>query len=486
MTRSFVFAQRLYAVLLFTAGVYGTSNTCCDRLTTALSGDKVFTAYSLAYDAENQKYWSSTSILSPACVVVPESSSDVSTVVKTLVKNKCEFAVRGGGHTTNPGWAGTNSGVLISLSKLTTVEVSGDKQSVVVGAGNRWGDVYDKTGPHNVTVAGGRISKVGVSGFLLGGGLHFLMHKEGFAANNVLSYEIVLADGKVVTVTKDSSKDLFKALKGGTGNFGIVTSFKLQTFPVNHIYAGYLHYTPDKYDALFQLMEKYAREWVESDPKTHMIPVFVCKPSTGLDMATFYNAYSEPVTAPPAAVKPFFDLPNNGSTVAIKTVKEATDELSVGFDDGFRYDMEDYSIRADAGLFKQILECWNKLTKETASTIPGWSHDPRKREKGGNVMGLKTAKDPLMVVSYTFTWERPEDDQKAYAAIKKLVTASKEIAKSQNRLADYMYLNYAGPEQKVIESYGSAQVDFLRKVKAKYDPNAVFEKLSPGGFKISS
>ncbi|CAE6484091.1 unnamed protein product, partial [Rhizoctonia solani] len=289
----------------------------------------------------------------------------------------------------------------------------------------------------------------------------------------------------------------FKALKGGTGNFGIVTSFKLQTFPVNHIYAGYINYTPDKYDTLFTLMEKYAREWVESDPKTHMIPVFVSKPSTGLDMATFYNAYAEPVTTPPAAVKPFFDVPNNGSTVQVKTVKEATDELSVGFDDGFRYDMEDYSIRADAGLFKQILECWNKFTKETAQTIPGWSvgliYQPISNsmlratdKKGGNILGLKPAKDPLMVVSYTFTWVRPEDDKKAYAAIKKLVTASKNIAKSQNRLADYMYLNYAGPEQKVIESYGSAQVDFLRKVKAKYDPDAVFEKLSPGGFKIPS
>ncbi|CAE6412823.1 unnamed protein product [Rhizoctonia solani] len=207
--------------------------------------------------------------------------------------------------------------------------------------------------------------------------------------------------------------------------------------------------------------------------------------------------FADAVTTPPAAVKPFFDVPNNGSTVQVKTVKEATDELSVGFDDGFRYDMEDYSIRADAGLFKQILECWNKSTKETAETITGWSvgliYQPISNsmlratdKKGGNILGLKPAKDPLMVVSYTFTWVEREDDEKAYAAIKKLVTTSKNIAKSQNRLADYMYLNYAGPEQKVIESYGSAQVDFLRKVKAKYDPDAVFEKLSPGGFKIPS
>jgi FAD/FMN-containing dehydrogenase len=80
--------------------------------------------------------------------------------------------------------------VLISLSKLTTIEVSEDKKSVVIGPGNRWGDVYAETEKYGVTVTGGRVSSVGVSGFLLGGGLSFLMHSEGFAANNVLSYEV--------------------------------------------------------------------------------------------------------------------------------------------------------------------------------------------------------------------------------------------------------------------------------------------------------
>ncbi|EUC53990.1 6-hydroxy-D-nicotine oxidase, partial [Rhizoctonia solani AG-3 Rhs1AP] len=107
-------------------------------------------------------------------------------------------------------------------------------------------------------------------------------------------------------------------------------------------------------------------------------------------------------------------------------------------------------------------------------------------KKGGNVLGLEPAEDPLMVVTYQFTWKRPEDDKKAYAAINQLVTTSTKLAKSQNRLERYMYLNYAGSDQKVIESYGPAQVDYMRKVRAKYDPDRVFEKLSRGGFKIPS
>ncbi|KDN44668.1 hypothetical protein RSAG8_05433, partial [Rhizoctonia solani AG-8 WAC10335] len=173
MARGFTLAQRISIVGLLAVGASGATDVCCDRLTAALSKEKVFKKSNPNYTVENLKYWSSTCVLTPACVVVPESSSDVSTTVKILTANNCKFAIRGGGHTANPGWAGTDSGVLISLSKLNTVELSEDKESVVIGAGNRWGDVYAKAGEHGVTVTGGRVSTVGVSGFLLGGGLSF-------------------------------------------------------------------------------------------------------------------------------------------------------------------------------------------------------------------------------------------------------------------------------------------------------------------------
>ncbi|CEL54811.1 hypothetical protein RSOLAG1IB_07345 [Rhizoctonia solani AG-1 IB] len=131
-------------------------------------------------------------------------------------------------------------------------------------------------------------------------------------------------------------------------------------------------------------------------------------------------------------------------------------------------------------------------------------------EKGGNVLGLQARGDPLVgkminhssrwtdraksaikpiniiVVVYISTWIRPEDDDKVYVAIDKLLSTSTNLAESQNRLDDYIYLNYAGSDQKPIESYGLAQVKFLQRVKAKYDPEGVFEKLCRGGFKIPS
>ncbi|CAE7117521.1 unnamed protein product [Rhizoctonia solani] len=474
MVRRFTLAQCVSTVVLLAVEANGAPDICCDRLTAALSAKKVFKASSPNYTIENQKYWSATAVLTPACVVVPESSSDVSTTLKTLTKNNCKFGIRGGGHTANPGWAGTNSGVLISLSKLNKIQVSEDKASVVIGAGNRWGDVYAKTGEHNVTVTGGRVSTVGVSGFLLGGGLSFLMQKEGFAANS-----IVLANGTVATITAESAGDLFKALKGGSGNFGIATSFTLQTYPVNNVYAGSLAYSPDQYDTLFPIMETYARKGVEDDPKTHVISVFGYVPSQAIDIASFYLLYSDPVTAPPPAIKPFFDVPTLANTVKVKTVKEAADELGTGSVDGLRQDMRAFSIRANAGLYKELLDVWHSTAVSQNSTAGC-------EEKGGNVLGLEPSSEPLVSINYQFSWTQSADDKKVYAAIDKLIATSMNIAKSQNRLAQYIYLNYASSNQKPLESYGPAQLDFLRKVKAKYDPHGVFEKLSRGGFKIPS
>ncbi|CEL54806.1 hypothetical protein RSOLAG1IB_07340 [Rhizoctonia solani AG-1 IB] len=105
MARGHTLTHRLLIYTSLAVGVcaYGASDICCDRLTAALSSAKVFTPLVPKYTIENIKYWSSTCVLKPTCVFVPESPSDVSTAIKILVENNCEFATRGGGHTPNPG-----------------------------------------------------------------------------------------------------------------------------------------------------------------------------------------------------------------------------------------------------------------------------------------------------------------------------------------------------------------------------------------------
>ncbi len=137
-----------------------------------------------------------------------------------------------------PGAADTDEGVLIVLTRLQSISVSSDKAIATVGPGLTWGDVYDELKSYDLMVLGGRYAPVGVSGLLLGGGISHYSSLHGWAANQVQSYEVVTADCQSLTVTSTSYSDLFWALKGGSSNFGIVTSFDLKTFPRSEVWAG--------------------------------------------------------------------------------------------------------------------------------------------------------------------------------------------------------------------------------------------------------
>lgn len=122
----------------------------------------------------------------------------------------------------------------IDLSSLNEVIVSADKSTVDLSPGGKWGAVFDVLDPLQVTVPGDRDSDVGVGGYLLGGGMSYIGPLVGWACDNVVEYELVLASGKIVDVNKDSYPDLFPALKGGGNNFGIVTRYALKTFPLGN------------------------------------------------------------------------------------------------------------------------------------------------------------------------------------------------------------------------------------------------------------
>lgn len=146
-------------------------------------------------------------------------------------------AVRGGGH--NGGGLGIcDNGMVIDLSGLKFIRVDTSNNTVRVGGGNIWGEVDHATHPFGLAVPAGIISTTGVGGLTLGGGVGHLSRKYGLTIDNLLEADMVLADGSVVTVNKDQHPDLFWAIRGGGGNFGIVTSFKFQAHPVKTVIGG--------------------------------------------------------------------------------------------------------------------------------------------------------------------------------------------------------------------------------------------------------
>jgi FAD/FMN-containing dehydrogenase len=173
----------------------------------------------------------------PALIVRAVDAADVMAAVHHARVNGMLTAIRGGGH--NGGGLGTcDGGLVIDLSLMKGIRVDPAARTVRVGAGCLWGDVDHATYPFGLAVPCGFISTTGVGGLTLGGGIGYLTREYGLTVDNLLSADVVLADGSFVTASAASHPDLFWALRGGGGNFGVVTSFEFRAHPVKSVIAG--------------------------------------------------------------------------------------------------------------------------------------------------------------------------------------------------------------------------------------------------------
>jgi hypothetical protein len=173
----------------------------------------------------------------PGLIVKCVDVADVLACVNFARENHLALAIRGGGH--NGGGLGLcNDGLVIDLSGIKFIRVDTTDNTVRVGGGNTWGEVDHATHPYGLAIPAGIISTTGVGGLSLGGGVGHLSRKHGLTIDNILEVDMVLADGSLVTANATQHPDLFWAIRGGGGNFGIVTSFKFQAHPIKTVYGG--------------------------------------------------------------------------------------------------------------------------------------------------------------------------------------------------------------------------------------------------------
>jgi FAD/FMN-containing dehydrogenase len=163
--------------------------------------------------------------------------ADVQAAVNFSRQHNLLLAVRGGGHN-GAGLGSCDDGLVIDLSLMKEIHVDQAAGTVRVGGGCTWGDVDRATYPFGLAVPTGFLSTTGVGGLTLGGGLGYLTRRYGLTIDNLLEVEMVLADGQCVTASADKNEDLFWAVRGGGGNFGVVTSFLFQGRPVSNVYGG--------------------------------------------------------------------------------------------------------------------------------------------------------------------------------------------------------------------------------------------------------
>jgi FAD/FMN-containing dehydrogenase len=189
--------------------------------------------------AEARAAWNRNARLSPAAVVMAESAQDVQAAVRLARSEGRGVGVLATGHGTATACV---DGVLVNTSRMRATAVDPVARTARVAAGARWGDLIPAAAGHGLAGLPGSSSHVGVVGFTMGGGFGWLGRRYGLAAGSVRSAEVVTADGELVTTTADENPDLFWGLRGGGGNFGIVTSLEFGLHPVAHVYAGNLYY----------------------------------------------------------------------------------------------------------------------------------------------------------------------------------------------------------------------------------------------------
>lgn len=490
-------------------------NMECQKLT-AKFPTLVYLPQTQEYQNSTQSYFAAfENELQPACVLAPKTTQDVASIIKYLSTTPQSFkvAVRGRGHTP---WAGAanidEAGVTIDLRQLKGVSVGKD-DVVKIGGGETWATVYSTLEAKGLAVVGGRVSKVGVSGLTIGGmynissiravvdidhetnpglgGLSYFSAKTGFVCDNVINFEVVLSTGEIVQANRTSNVDLFRALKGGTNNFGIITRIDFPAFQQGKMWGGAAYYLPTAYSDIVQAFSSFAKSTMP-DGDAHVIVATAYSPAGAVNVVNVYHA--KPTPNPPS-LAPFVTI----ETPLMTTLRE--DSL-LGFareqanfsTDGARQLFFTTTVKVDQQLLLDLKNLFD-ATIQSINNIPGLTlsmvFQPVTKEllqssaaRGPNVLGLSLGDGPFAICLLNSVHENASDDATIMNAVTKLQEKIEDLAKSRGLGVRYRFLNYAYKNTKAIESYGPENVEFLRTVAVKYDPTRFFHNKVPGGFKL--
>ncbi|KAI1205189.1 FAD-binding domain-containing protein [Annulohypoxylon truncatum] len=464
-----------------------------------------------AYETFNNVYLSARqSDYAPAAIFQPKNASEVTAFLQIVKENGVQFAIRGAGQQPLEACSNIQDGITLDLSRLTGIEL---KQGFVsVGAGERWGPVYEIVQAAGLGVGGSRSAKGGIGGLSLSGGLSFFSSREGFICDNVVNFEVVLASGAVVQANAHQNADLWRALKGGGNNFGVVTRYDLRTFPQQPFWGGAVFYLAS--DANYpKQVEALVDEVRKPDPsdETHIMVNLGYSAQfgdnmmglnqvyyTGGDAASVYGVKDlgtgkigvPPMLEPFTSVQPQLD---QLSSLRVMTLMEGATEHAVMASDRVRCAYMNCTLRADTAALLAAADIYSKAIDHLKPiegivlclTLQAYPKSLLRKtnEFGGNVLGID-AGEPLVTVLLLTYWKNKEDDEQILAILRGALEAIEKDAEKRGQRVPYIYLNYASGFQDPFTSYGEENKKFLQEVSRKYDPEGLFQRNVPGGFKL--
>ncbi|KAM6505372.1 hypothetical protein FSOLCH5_014592 [Fusarium solani] len=451
---------------------------------------------------ESVKRWSAAAERPAGVAVVPTDASQISTILRYAAANKIDLAVRGGGHSTS-GSSSTDGGLLIDLRALGQVKVDAGNKSVKVGGGGNWGDVDAETVKYGFATVGGTISDTGVGGLTLGGGYGWLSGAHGLTIDNLLSATVVLPSGEIVKASENENQDLFWGLRGAGQNFGVVVEFEFKLHLQGNLWTGILAFPPSPpvvqkiVEAVNDLYCPRTQDGKSKYAGRAAGAINILRPSdaggkVALAVVVMFNGTEEEGRE---AFKAFYDIGPVMESVKWVPYDIANQILSAT--PGYRVSMKGaaWTLPLQAGLLQELIDSYAAFTE----AIPDME----------NSMILLECYDPYVVAtratnsdtsfanrgwhmnaSIQPSWTKQEFDAEGRQWARdttELFEKWFEKAGRPSRSGDYgsvlAYGNYDHYDQKNSRDIFGPNYTRLQELKAKYDPDNMFDKLFAVGRK---
>jgi FAD/FMN-containing dehydrogenase len=416
---------------------------------------------------EMRKVWNGMIDVRPSAIARCRSVSDVQQAIAFGREHGIELSIRGGGHSA-AGLAMVENGLVIDLSEMNEVVVDPDAKTARAQGGATWGDFDRATTAHNLATTGGVISTTGIAGLTLGGGIGTLMRVHGLACDNLMEAQVVLANGEVVTASETSHPDLFWALRGGGGNFGVATEFTFQLHPMNGLFGGMIVHPRDNAVAVVQNF----REVASTAPDELGIFCALIYSPEGQQIAAYLPWY---YGTEDEATEPMRQLREFGPPLADMTAPTPYVAEQTMLDEGFPAGMQIYwKSHFLSGLPDEAIN----IIVDNANAAPSPLSATLLETMGGAVARVAadaTAfahRDAPFNLAIIARWLDPAEADENIAWARGFFDAMQPYASG-------VYVNYLGvgdDPSRVAAAYAGDTYRRLREVKAQYDPENVFHR----------
>ncbi|OAL43510.1 bifunctional solanapyrone synthase [Pyrenochaeta sp. DS3sAY3a] len=459
----------------------------CTLLKEHLGNATTFATDGSAYTSQRTAHWSQTAWKKPACIVAPNSREDVIEVMSILRSTNTTFSIRGGGHSPLSGWANIDGGVLVAMRNLADVVYDDATETVRLGFGSTWNEVYQYLETHGRGAVGGRAATVGM-GYLLGGGLSHLSNAYGFGSDNVVSFELVLANATLVTVSATSNPNLFYALKAGANNYGVITHVTLKTYPLGKVWGGTIVYYGEFRDQLMEAFATYQQSG-QLDKKSAVLSYLAINNAT----AYVSLAYLEPVDRP-EVFAPFYNI--SGAMIVADTTA-IRDSFSSLFSEDINRVVPRWTFAAttfylDSKTYKDAAEIAQEATKKLAN-VNGATMVlmPQPISRSMVQASRASGQSPFTVTDreqmwfcINMGWNLESDDEAVGNILMETLDAIDTMTKQRGLYDRFIFPNDAYHRQDPLRSFGQNAYRKMRGIANTYDPDRIFQRQVPGGFKL--